>query len=76
MLEFNVFGWVIQQIGIDKILKFGWDSAKWRIAGNAYTSRVKEIYGKLFVLGKADAVPIEDIYTAVNVLEKPSALRT
>lgn len=75
MDEVNIFAWVVKQAGADKLLKWGWKAANWTRAWNAYTSRVKENYGKLFVLGKADAVPIEDIYTAVNVLEKPSALR-
>ena len=65
-------------LGADKLikgLKWGWDAARWRKAWHDYAKRVEEDYGKLFVLGKANAVPIDDIYTAVKVLEKPQALR-
>jgi hypothetical protein len=75
MAEVNVFEWVIKQVGADKLLKCVWKTANWATAWNAYEKRIKEDYGKVFVLGKADPVPLENIYTAVNVLEKPSALR-
>jgi NACHT domain len=75
MADVNVFAWVAKQVGADKLVKWGWKATHWTKAWNAYEERIKENYGKLFVLGKADSVPIEDIYTSVNVLEKPSALR-
>jgi len=69
---------LFELIGADKIirgLEWGWDAVRWRKAWHDYADRVTQDYGKLFVLGKANAVPIDDIYTAVNVLEKPLALR-
>lgn len=72
------FEWVWVTFGKD-LAKAGFDWAKkgfdWAKASTAYAERIVEDYGKVQILGRANRVPLENIYTAVNVLEKPTALR-
>ena len=72
------FVWVWATFGKD-LAKAGFNWAKkgfdWTKASMAYAERIVEDYGKVQILGRANRVPLENIYTAVNVLEKPIALR-
>ena len=36
---------------------------EWQLAARQYADRVREDYGKLFVLSQPDPMPLEDIYT-------------
>lgn len=47
---------------------------KWTEAEGKYINRVEENCGKVFVLGQANLKPIDDIYTALNLLQKVTAL--
>jgi len=49
--------------------------AQWQAAGRRYGERLERDYGKLTILGKQDPLPMADIYTTVNVLEKVAAFQ-
>ena len=63
MVKFNI----LELVGAKQTIQFGWKAFNWARAWNNYEKRILENYGNLFVLGKANSVPIEDIYTSVNV---------
>jgi hypothetical protein len=48
-------------------------SFKWNEAAEAYQKKVNALYGTLRVLGKAEPVSLEGIFTDVYILDKPSA---
>ena len=51
------------------------EKVKWTEAEREYVKKVEENYGKLFVLGQANLKPIDEIYIALNLLERITAFR-
>ena len=49
------------------------DAAQWERAGRNYGKHLKDDYGRLTILGKPEFKSMDDIYTAVNVMEKVAA---
>ena len=57
-------------------VNFEWpQEINWTGATEKYADYIESKYGKLFVLGQANLKPIDEIYTALNLLEKVSAQR-
>ena len=44
-------------------------------AEQEYLKNVEEDHGKVFILGQGNFRPVEDIYTALHILEKPTAFQ-
>ncbi len=59
---------------IDKKLKEAWERRSWEDRGLAYGQKVQSLYGEMQILGQPKPVSLESIYTAINLLDRPTAL--
>jgi len=50
-----------------------WGRVDWRISAGKYRQSLEEMHGSIRILGKAEPVSLEGIFTDVLVLEKPTA---
>ncbi len=55
-------------------LKAQWDKFNWRGAAESYRSKLKKLYGTMQIMGMTEPVPLDDIFTDVFILDKPTAL--
>ena len=53
--------------------KAQWDKFKWSDAAEKYRAKVKKLYGTMQIMGMADPVPLDDIFTEAYMLDKPTA---
>jgi len=80
-----IFKWVWDEYGKDiisksfakssDVIKSKWNKAQIEKAAKAYTAEIKRQYGKMQIIGMAQPIPLEGIFTHVNVLTKPTAWR-
>jgi predicted NACHT family NTPase len=54
-------------------LKGRWDKFKWKDAAERYRTKIKKLYGTMQIMGMAEPVPLDDIFTDVYMLDKPTA---
>ncbi|HEY0376415.1 MAG TPA: NACHT domain-containing protein [Pyrinomonadaceae bacterium] len=52
-----------------------WEHFNWGRASEKYRERVKQLYGTMRILGMAEPVSLEGIYTDVFILDKPTAFK-
>lgn len=64
--------WLWSEFGRDWFDR-GVNEAKWRLAVEKYYTSLYERVGFVRVLGKLDSEPIEEIFTQINVLDRPTA---
>lgn len=60
----------------DKVFGVGkekWDEAKWETAAKAYRARIIKLYDSMQIMGMAEPVPLDDIFTEAYMLDKPTA---
>lgn len=50
-----------------------WDKFKWKDAAEAYRAKIKKLYGTMQIMGMAEPVPLDDIFTDAYMLDKPTA---
>jgi predicted NACHT family NTPase len=70
----NTYGEAIIGKAIGAV-KAQWEQFNWGQAAETYRQRIKERYGVMRVLGMSRPVPLEDIFTDVFILDKPTAFR-
>lgn len=73
-----IFAWVWEQYGktiVDKAGKAVWERLRWEDRALAYGQKVQRLYGTMQILGQAKPVPLEGIFTAISLLDKPTAWR-
>ncbi|PYS82985.1 MAG: hypothetical protein DMF67_10635 [Acidobacteria bacterium] len=54
-------------------VKGGWDKFKWNDAAEKYRAKIKKLYGTMQIMGMAEPVPLDDIFTDAYMLDKPTA---
>jgi adenylate kinase family enzyme len=54
-------------------VKDKWSEFKWKGAAEAYRAKVKKLYGTMQIMGMAEPVPLDDIFTDAYMLDKPTA---
>jgi NACHT domain len=54
-------------------VKSGWDKVKWHKAAEDYRAKIKKLYGTMQIMGMAEPVPLDDIFTEAYMLDKPTA---
>ena len=54
-------------------VKDKWDKSKWDVAAEKYRAKIKKLYGTMQIIGMAEPVPLDDIFTDAYMLDKPSA---
>lgn len=57
-----------------RFVGLGWNRVEWLSAAKKYRKKIQELYGTIHVLGMAEPVPLEGIFTDVLLLDRPSAL--
>src|SRR2546423_7583182 len=50
-----------------------WEEFKWDSAAEAYRGKIKKLYGTMQIMGMAEPVPLDDIFTDAYMLDKPTA---
>lgn len=72
-----IFTWVWDQYGktiVDRAGKAVWERLSWKDRALAYGQKVQRLYGTMQILGQARPVPLEGVYTAVSLLDRPTVL--
>ncbi|HMG76213.1 MAG TPA: NACHT domain-containing protein [Pyrinomonadaceae bacterium] len=54
-------------------IKSQWDKFRWHDAAEAYRAKIKKLYGTMQIMGMAEPVPLDDIFTDAYMLDKPTA---
>lgn len=54
-------------------VKGGWEKFKWKKASDDYRAKIKKLYGTMQIMGMAEPVPLDDIFTDAYMLDKPTA---
>ncbi|MEA2172553.1 MAG: hypothetical protein QOD00_145 [Blastocatellia bacterium] len=54
-------------------VKGQWDKFKWNDAAEKYRAKIKKLYGTMQIMGMAEPVPLDDIFTDAYMLDKPTA---
>jgi predicted NACHT family NTPase len=54
-------------------VKGRWDKFKWKDAAEKYRAKIKKLYGTMQIMGMAEPVPLDDIFTDAYMLDKPTA---
>jgi len=54
-------------------VKDRWDKFKWKDAAEEYRKKIKKLYGTMQIMGMAEPVPLDDIFTDAYMLDKPTA---
>jgi predicted NACHT family NTPase len=54
-------------------IKGRWAKFKWRSSAEAYREKIKKLYGTMQIMGMAEPVPLDDIFTEAYMLDKPTA---
>lgn len=71
-----IFAWVWDQYGKDittKSARVVWERLRWEDRAFRYAEKVRRLYGTMQILGQPRPVPLEGIYTAISLLDKPTA---
>lgn len=71
-----IFAWVWGQYGktiTDKTIKAAWERLRWEDRALAYGQKVQRLYGTMQILGQPKPVSLEGIYTAISLLDRPTA---
>ena len=50
-----------------------WSKFKWKDAAEKYRAKIKKLYGTMQIMGMAEPVPLDDIFTDAYMLDKPTA---
>jgi hypothetical protein len=50
-----------------------WDESKWDTAAKAYRAKIIKLYDSMQIMGMAEPVPLDDIFTEAYMLDKPTA---
>jgi NACHT domain len=50
-----------------------WNKFGWKRAAESYRAKIKKLYGTMQIMGMAEPVPLDDIFTDVYMLDKPTA---
>jgi energy-coupling factor transporter ATP-binding protein EcfA2 len=58
---------------VGSALKSHWDKFKWKKASGDYRKKIKNLYGTMQIMGMAEPVPLDDIFTEAYLLDKPTA---
>jgi hypothetical protein len=53
--------------------KSRWEKFKWKDAAEKYRAKIKKLYGTMQIMGMAEPVPLDDIFTEAYLLDKPTA---
>ncbi|HEX8559281.1 MAG TPA: NACHT domain-containing protein [Pyrinomonadaceae bacterium] len=53
--------------------KEGWKKFRWKKASEDYRKKIKKLYGAMQIMGMAEPVPLDDIFTEAYLLDKPTA---
>jgi hypothetical protein len=53
--------------------KSRWEKFKWKDAAEEYRKKIKKLYGTMQIMGMAEPVPLDDIFTEAFMLDKPTA---
>lgn len=56
-------------------LKDRWDKFRWKEAAEAYRAKIKKLYGAMQIMGMAEPIPLDGIFTDTYMLDRPTALR-
>jgi NACHT domain len=56
-----------------RAVKGRWGEFKWKDASEAYRAKIKKLYGTMQIMGMAEPVPLDDIFTDAYMLDKPTA---
>jgi hypothetical protein len=76
-LAFTTGAWLWDKYGkavTDKAAgaaKGRWDKFKWKDAAEAYRAKIKKLYGTMRIIGMAQPVPLDDIFTNAYMLDNP-----
>ncbi|HEV3470607.1 MAG TPA: NACHT domain-containing protein [Pyrinomonadaceae bacterium] len=54
-------------------LRGRWEEFGWRRAAENYRAKIKKLYGTMQIMGMAQPVPLDDIFTDVYMLDRPTA---
>ena len=54
-------------------LKGRWNRFRWNDAAEKYRVKVKKLYGTMQIMGMAEPVPLNDIFTDIYMLDSPTA---
>lgn len=55
-------------------IKSQWAKFRWSDAADAYRAKIKKLYGTMQIVGMAEPMPLDHIFTEVYLLDKPTAL--
>jgi hypothetical protein len=53
--------------------KSHWEKFKWKDAAEKYRAKIGKLYGTMQIMGMAEPVPLDDIFTEAYLLDKPTA---
>src|SRR5213078_1240333 len=51
-----------------------WEKFKWNDAAEKYRAKIKKLYGTMQIMGMAEPVPLDDIFTEAYMLDKLTAV--
>lgn len=54
-------------------VKDKWSEFRWNAAAEKYRAKIKKLYGTMQIMGMAEPVPLDDIFTDAYMLDKPTA---
>ncbi|HVF51092.1 MAG TPA: NACHT domain-containing protein, partial [Pyrinomonadaceae bacterium] len=54
-------------------VKGRWSKFQWKDAAENYRKKIKKLYGTMQIMGMAEPVPLDDIFTDAYMLDKPTA---
>ncbi len=54
-------------------VKDKWSEFKWKEAAEKYRAKIKKLYGTMQIMGMAEPVPLDDIFTDAYMFDKPTA---
>ena len=52
-----------------------WARVNWKAAAGTYSKRIVDVYGTTQIFGQPRPVPLNDVFTDVYILEKPTAFQ-
>lgn len=72
----SIFVSIYEQFGKEvaaKVYRSAWESVVWKEQALAYHQKVQRLYGTTQLFGQTHSVDLDKIYTAINVLDRPTA---
>ena len=55
------------------LVKVTWQKFQWNDAAKSYREKIKKLYGTMQIMGMAEPVSLDEIFTDVHMLDKPTA---